>query len=1523
LGLAHPGGKRVMAELKTLVGILALVDVVNFTAQSVKLGEKYSAKYTDYFQEKIKIIAERYDFQAFKPIGDAVLLFGKTVEDLLEIMLDLFHRNRLEDKDGFTSKLRMVAHIGFFQFLVENDRPVDLVSPEGIKVFRLEKEAQSWEMVVTQPLYQGIKALLTSRRLEALRLVLKEPLKGFDSEEWSSPFYKLRISQEQTGNSNLLERRFEELERSVQTIPVFGNIYSPVPMEKNFVNLAMICDREFVPGPEAGCEPSEGLEVDYRGVGKEKRKGGKGDWPFYDGEPGPRAGDRPREITVSVLYESYRCGLILGLPGAGKTTILRYLAYREFEANRDKPDPHRQLVLFVPCRDIPLYETWYRLRHQVEPPVPNPDDVLAFLAWVFLMSKTVPDTAVAPEHWVEYQAAVQQVITAFKENRLTLLVDALDEAPDLNIRERIKQLFLILYSRVSQNRLFLTSRPSEGGLHLTREFAQQRVPVFKVLSLTMEQVRDVARHILAGDSPEYKKFDTAIWQEEVVVKMAVTPITALLVTAYFQAYEKFDHRYPMYDLLMKFILLKAWDAIKTDTFPYKNLDLFFQEVKDPDFFERQPEAAILYDALASLCYHLFYDSADDKVRRSVHEETLLLYFSQYIRDRRPYYSEETARAEAARWRDRFQQDHLLLQAGPLEYVFVHATVMEFLAAYYLVRQSLRGTKELPGLVKDCVEKENFLELETVPLAAGSSLVTGYDIMTQLRELVSAIDYGKDLFYGLAVKCLSEVEWLLHKTLKGLEIKSLKGPIMDIVKKNRSSVHWVYVYLKGLILTPDKEVLRQALRGFDPQMRLSQDLFFMEYLDYPAFDTGDSEIVGLRKELLGQLIQKGPLDTWLKSHEAIESMPLVKGLAVENFLQFDSDGYHPEDKNFGYYRKIIGKELIGFLGSPNFKHRGSVTCVVVSPDGRYILSGSSDSTLKLWDVATGKEIRTFKGHKGRVWSAAFSPGGTTLVSGSEDKTLKLWDIGTGREIRTFRGHQREVLSVAFGQGGTTLVSGSADTTLKLWDVATGREIRTFMGHRANVWSAAFGPGGTTMVSGSADSTLKLWDVTAGKAIRTLTGHKGSVLSTTFSPGGTTLVSGSDDKTLKLWDVGTGKEIRTFRGHEGIVFSTVFDPGGTTLVSGSADTTLKLWDVVTGQEIRAFRGHSDWVRGVAFVPNETGGTTLVSGSSDKTLKLWNVTTGQEIRTFQGHQREVWSTEFDPKGTTLVSGSSDATMRLWNMGKGQEILTFTGHEGRVWSVAFATEGFTLVSGSSDNTLKLWDVDTGKEIRTLYGHSDAVRCTAFGPGGTTLVSGSSDATLKLWNVATGKEILTFKGHRDGVLCAAFGPGGLTLVSGSADSTLKLWDVAAGKEIRTLQGHKGWVRCAAFDPGGTTLLSCSEDKNLKLWDVVTGKVIRTFKGHKGSVWSATFDIGETTLISASEDFTLKLWDVATGKCIKTIPLLWIPLHISAAPHRPGLFATANSNGTVTLFDLSKILAPGSEKSEKVSAKEQPYEQQR
>ncbi len=596
------------------------------------------------------------------------------------------------------------------------------------------------------------------------------------------------------------------------------------------------------------------------------------------------------------------------------------------------------------------------------------------------------------------------------------------------------------------------------------------------------------------------------------------------------------------------------------------------------------------------------------------------------------------------------------------------------------------------------------------------------------------------------------------------------------------------------------------------------------------------------------------------------------------------------------------------------HTGRVTSVAVSPDGSQILSGSSDTLLKLWDVATGREIRTFKGHKALVTSVAFSPDGRLALSGSDDTTLILWDVNTAKQIKSFVGHTKRARAV-FSPGGHLALSGSDDKTLKLWDIGAGREILTFKGpgHTDKVECVAISPDGRLALSGSSDKTIKLWDLAAGTEIRTITGHTGPVRSVAFSPGGHRILSGGDDCTLTLWDVATGNRVVQFQGeslavpghaelvlaHSDQVWGVAFAPDSRTVLSGSDDKTLKLWDVATGKEIRTFAGHTDWVTRVAFSPD---GLTAFSASVDKTLKQWDVATDAEVRTFTGHGDEVRRVAVSPDGRTALATGKDKTLRLIDVATMKEIRCLTGHQDALIGVSFAPDGRTAISSGEDSTLRLWDLAAGNELYPpFHGHTGWVWSVAFLPDGHTVLSGGEDKAMKQWDVTTHKEIRTFSpAHAGHIYCIAVSPDGRRALSASQDKTVRLWDLETGQVIRELTGHTSWVISVAFSPDGYSALSGGADKTMKLWDLATGQDIRTFAGHTASVLGVAFSPDGRTALSASYDSTVKLWDLASGKEFQTFTRHtdWVRNAVFTPDGSAAL--SASNDKTVKLWDFSR-----------------------
>ena len=566
-----------------------------------------------------------------------------------------------------------------------------------------------------------------------------------------------------------------------------------------------------------------------------------------------------------------------------------------------------------------------------------------------------------------------------------------------------------------------------------------------------------------------------------------------------------------------------------------------------------------------------------------------------------------------------------------------------------------------------------------------------------------------------------------------------------------------------------------------------------------------------------------------------------------------------DKTIKLWDVATGLELRTLTGHADF-----VNSVAFSPDGKIVASGSRDKTVKLWNVSTGAELVTLKGHSDEVNTAVFSPDGKTVASAGGDKTIRVWDAPSGTLLRTLEGHKNMIHQVVFSPDGRLLASAggflltdgnghprtdvSEDNTVRLWDIGTGAQLRVFNGHADQVWSVAFGPDGKTIASGSWDNVVKVWDVASGTVLQTLSGR-----SVRFSPDGKSLATGIAGGAIKLWNVGTGKESRTLIGHSDQISDLAFSPDGETLASGGNHTII-LWHVSTGEQFHGISRQSAYLFSTAISPN---GKTLASSRLDGSINVWDTSTGAGSRTLRGHSSAVLSIAFAPDGKILASASS-GSIKLWDIGTGSELLTLKPRS-EIVSVCFSPDGKILASGGWDKVVDLWDVRTGVLIKTLAGHTNAVNSIAFSPDGKMIASGSTDRTVKLWDIATGAEFGSLR-ESGYIVSVAFDPSGKILATGSYDKTVKLWDVASRAKLRTLAGHSDNITSVAFSHDGSLLASGSWDNTVKLWNASTGAELRTFRGHSGSVSSIALSPDNRFLVSVGFDASQKVWDVRSGK---------------------------------------------------------------
>jgi WD40 repeat protein len=465
---------------------------------------------------------------------------------------------------------------------------------------------------------------------------------------------------------------------------------------------------------------------------------------------------------------------------------------------------------------------------------------------------------------------------------------------------------------------------------------------------------------------------------------------------------------------------------------------------------------------------------------------------------------------------------------------------------------------------------------------------------------------------------------------------------------------------------------------------------------------------------------------------------------------------------------------------------------------------------IYDLTGGTKIRWLNAPPTGAMRVAFSLDGKTLAAGSSDGTVRLWNVATDKELLQLKGHRQSVTSVAFSPDGKMLVSAGAGGGLFLRNTTTGKGKRLFA-HKGGVAGVAFLPDGKTIVSaGMADGLILLHEVGTHKTVRRIEQPDGNVTAMALSPDGKTMALVTGDTAVRLWDVGTGRRVAHPASHEAQVHFLAFSAKGRRVFSAGFDNTFRVWQAATGKQLQRFAVGGTELAPLAF--SSSGRVALAA--LDGGVVLHDPQAAKAPRRLTGYADRVSVGALTADGRRLATADGNGEIRLWDADAGKELRRITGHKGTpVVALAFSPSGDTLASSGANATVRLWDAQTGRELWRAAVSRQANPQLVFSADGRSLATGGTDGIVRVWETMTGHQVRAFTGLRGYVMSAAFSPDGRSLAAGNWMG-VRLFDLGPRTARGEALGYQGDARSLAFSPDGKTLASGGSDTTVLLWDV-------------------------------------------------------------------------------------------------------------
>lgn len=577
---------------------------------------------------------------------------------------------------------------------------------------------------------------------------------------------------------------------------------------------------------------------------------------------------------------------------------------------------------------------------------------------------------------------------------------------------------------------------------------------------------------------------------------------------------------------------------------------------------------------------------------------------------------------------------------------------------------------------------------------------------------------------------------------------------------------------------------------------------------------------------------------------------------------------------------------------------SASRLSVSADSRTLAVPLSTGEIRLYDLQSWQLATTIKGHTSAVYGADFTPDGNHLVSCSRDTTIRVWELATGNEVWQMKtgGHGLADLEVSpdgkyIGYAGwyrTTSVVGFV-TLINLQK----REVvwRKEFGEKPIV-AVRFSPDSRKLAVGTWGWRVAMWDLANPEETMEFDFDDVPLYSAIddfgFSPDGSRIIAATKNGTPRVWAVATGKIAYELHGHTRPVFGSFFTPDGSRICTAGSDGTLKIWSATHGHPLKTLFGHTDRIVSAVITPN---GKQIASVSVDGTLRFWDGSAGTEFSDPAGVSKSVFGFALSPDGKLLAANGPDTTIALWNAIDGTLMKRLRGMPAGLNALAFSPDGKSLLGSNWDTTVTVWDIASGEATRMLSGQLSGSAACAISRDGAFYGTAVSSVGGQVWDAISGAMVATLP-HAAGGYSIAFSPDNRTVVLGTVDGSLLLIERGSWRQIAARSFGRPVIHTVAFSPDGKSIAAACSDGKLRIVDASTLETTLEAKGHSQSVYTVAWSPDGARFVSGSADLTARVWDIRTGETVLILSDFYDPVYSAAfSPDGSRLYLNASGAG--------------------------------